>query len=261
MNATLSDNFALLHRYLLHIVRMPEKLLAATVMPVVYVVILGYLFGSVVVLPQGSYTEFLMAGILAQTMLTNVTSTALSVADDLRNGLVERFRSLPMTQSSVLFARTATSLLLSVVSCLMITVVGFLIGWRVENPLSALAGFGILLFLGYAMAWIGAWIGLTLRGSESVNAVAMLVIVPMTFLSTAFIPLASLPSWLAVVASWNPLSAVVNATRELFGNPTNLAGDALTTLHPVPSALVLCSLLLVVAVPLALRAFENALAR
>lgn len=261
MNATLSDNRALLHRYVLHIVRMPEKLLAATLMPILYVVILGYLFGSVVVLPQGSYTEFLMAGILAQTMLTNVTSTALSVADDLRNGLVERFRSLPMTQSSVLFARTATSLLLSMLSCLIIAIVGFLIGWRVEDPLSALAGFGILLFLGYAMAWIGAWIGLVLRGSESVNAVGMLVIVPMTFLSSAFIPLSSFPSWLAVIASWNPLSAVVNAARSLFKNPTNMAGDALTTTHPVASALVLCSLLLAFSIPLALRAFDNALSR
>jgi ABC-2 type transport system permease protein len=261
MNAVLSDNLALLHRYLLHIARMPEKLLAATVMPVLYVVVLGYLFGSVVVLPQGSYTDFLMAGILAQTMLTNVTGTALSVGDDLRNGLVERFRSLPMSQSSVLFARTGTSLLLSVVSCLMITVVGLLIGWRVADPLSALAGFGVLLFLGYAMAWIGAWIGLTLRGSEAINAVAMLVIVPTTFVSTAFIPLSALPSWLAAVAAWNPLSAVVNAARDLFGNPSHVTGQALTTVYPVPSALVLCALLLLFAVPAALRAFDNALAR
>ncbi|HLU97651.1 MAG TPA: ABC transporter permease [Thermobifida alba] len=261
MQAVLSDNLALLHRYLLHIARMPERLLAVTLMPVLYVVVLGYLFGSMVVLPEGDYREYLMAGIMAQTMLTNVTNTALSVADDLRNGLVERFGSLPMSQSSVLFARTATSVLLSVVSLLMMTAVGLLIGWRVEDPLLALGGFGVLLLLGYAMAWIGAWIGLALRSAESINAVALVVVVPMTFLSTAFIPTSTLPEWLGVVCEWNPLSAVVNAARELFGNSTNVAGSALPTLYPIPSALLLCAALLLVAVPLALRAHQRALSR
>ena len=258
----LSDTWALIGRHMRHILRIPEKLLSITLMPVSYVVIFGVLFGTAISVPGGDYREYLMAGILTQTMLSNINSTALGVAEDLNNGLVDRFRSLPMSQAAVLVGRTLSNLVLSLISVVVMSAVGLLIGWRVHHGLvSALAAFGILLLLGFAMAWLGALIGLVVRSSEAISAVAFVIVMPLTFLSNAFIPLGGLPGWLRAVCEWNPISAVVAACRQLFGNPTAVTGDALPSVHPIPMSVVLTAALLVVVAPLAVRAYRTAVAR
>ncbi|HEX7661620.1 MAG TPA: ABC transporter permease [Pseudonocardiaceae bacterium] len=258
----LSDTSALFGRHLRHLVRMPEKLLSVTLMPVAYVVLFGVLFGSAMSVPGGNYEEYLMAGILAQTMLTNVSSTALGVATDLGNGLVDRFRSLPMSNTAVLLARTGSNLVLSAVSIVVMSAVGYLVGWRITSGvLPALGGYGLLLLLGFAMAWLGALLGLVLRDAEAINSVAFLIVLPLTFLSNAFIPLGGLPGWLRAICEWNPLSAVVIVCRQLFGNVTGAVTTSFAGRHPLALSLLFTLLLLVIVAPLAVRAYRRAVTR
>jgi ABC transporter DrrB family efflux protein len=258
----LSDTGALFGRHLRHLIRVPEKLLSVTLMPVAYVALFGVLFGSAMKVPGGHYQDYLMAGILAQTMLTNISNTALGIAGDLRNGLVDRFRSLPMSHTAVLIGRTGSNMVLATLSIVVMSLVGCAIGWRLRDGAGpALAGFGLLLLLGFAMAWLGALLGLLVRDAEAINSVAILIVLPLTFLSNAFIPLAGLPGWLRVICEWNPISSVVSACRQLFGNPVEVAGNAFPTRHPLLMALLLVVLLLVVVAPLAVRAYRRVVTR
>jgi ABC transporter DrrB family efflux protein len=263
LRATVGDASALAGRHLRHLVRVPQKLLGTTVMPMAYVAVFGYLFGSVITVPGGSYREYIMAGIFTQMMLSTVANTALGVTADLGNGLADRFRSLPIARAAVLIGRTTADLALAGVSCVLMAPVGLLIGWRVHHGLvSMLAGFGVLLGFGYAMTWLGALLGMALRSPEGVNAVAFLLIMPLTFLSNAFIPLDRLPAWLRAVCNWNPISVVSAAVRELFGNSAAVTTQlAWPERHPVALAPAAIALLLAVVVPLALRAGRSAAGR
>ncbi|MEU5365839.1 ABC transporter permease [Streptomyces sp. NPDC005925] len=262
MSETLSDSWALIGRHLRHLLRVPERLLSVTLMPVMYVIVFGFLFGSAMQVEGGNYREYIMAGIFAQVMLANLQTTAVGVVDDLRNGLVDRFRSLPMSRYAVLVGRTVSDLMLSAVAIVVMSVVGYLIGWRVNTGAGDIAAaFGILLLLGLGSAWLGALLGLSLRNVEAVSAVMSMVMMPLTFLSSAFIPLSGLPGWLRAIAVWNPLSAVVGALRELFGNPTSVADSSFPSVHPIPVAVGLVALIIVLAMPLAARKYRTAAAR
>ncbi len=258
----LSDSIAMIGRNLRHIPRVPEKLAAATFMPLVFVIMFGYLFGSAISVPGGGYREFLMAGIFTQFMVLGAATTAVGVAEDLGHGLVDRFRSLPMARSAVLVGRTVADLLLSVLSCVVMAAAGLVLGWRIhEGLLSALAGFALLLLLGYALSWVGALLGLAVRNPEAANSIAFGILMPLTFLSNAFIPLNNLPEWLRTAAEWNPVSVVVAACRQLFGNPGIATSNAWPTHHPIPLAFAACALILAISVPLAVRAYRKAAIR
>ncbi len=258
-----SDVSALFGRHMRHLARIPEKLLSVTLMPVAYVIVFGVLFGSAISVPGSDYRSYLMAGIFTQMMLTNVGNTALGVAGDLSNGMVDRLRSLPMSRSAVLIGRTLSDVALAVIACVTMAIVGYLIGWRVHQGIpKAIAGFGILLLLGYAMSWLGALIGLLARSAEAVNSIAFMLVMPLTFLSNAFIPLNGLPGWLRLLCEWNPVSAVVAACRELFGNTSTGTGkSALPVQYPIPLSLALIALLLAIVVPAAVGAYRKAAAR
>lgn len=262
MTETLSDSMALIGRHLRHLLRVPERLLSVTLMPVMYVIVFGFLFGSAMQVEGGNYREYIMAGIFAQVMLANLQTTAVGVVDDLRNGLVDRFRSLPMSRYAVLVGRTVSDLMLSAVAIVVMSVVGYLIGWRVNTGAGDIVtAFALLLLLGLGSAWLGALLGLSLRNVEAVSAVMSMVMMPLTFLSSAFIPLSGLPDWLRAIAVWNPLSAVVGALRELFGNPTSVADSSFPSTHPIPVAVGLVALIIVLAMPLAARKYRTADAR
>lgn len=262
MTEALSDSLALIGRHLRHLSRVPERLLSVTLMPVMYVIVFGFLFGSAMRVKGGDYREYIMAGIFAQVMLANLQTTAVGVVDDLRNGLVDRFRSLPMSRYAVLIGRTVSDLLLSSIAVVVMSGVGYLIGWRVHTGvLRIAAAFGIILLLGLGAAWLGALLGLSLRNVEAVSAVMSMVMMPLTFLSSAFIPLSGLPGWLRAITVWNPLSAVVEAVRDLFGNPTSVGDASFPSLHPIPVAVVLVAALIALAMPLAARRYRTAAAR
>ncbi|GAB3505205.1 ABC transporter permease [Amycolatopsis cihanbeyliensis] len=263
MNLLLSDSAALIGRHLRHTKRVPQKLISATIMPVAMVVIFGYLFGSSMQVPGGDYKEYIMPGIFTMVMLAGISTTAVGVATDLHNGLVDRFRSLPISHVSVLIGRTVSDLVTTVISCMVMTAVGYLIGWRISGGvLAVLGGFLLIFLLGLAMAWLGAWIGLAMRNAEAVNAIGSFVTMPLAFLSAAFFPLSNLPGWLRTVAEWNPVSAVTTAAREMWGNPTGIGADAgLPVRNPVLFSLLGLAVLFAIAVPKAVRAFQRAAAR
>jgi len=258
----LGDSMALVGRHMKHLKRAPQKIISITLMPIMFVFLFGYLFGSSMKAPEGNYHEYIMAGIFTQMMLASVINTGVGVAEDLSNGLVDRFRSLPMAQGSVLLGRTAADLVLNAISCVAMLSVGLLIGWRINGgALKGAEGFLLLLLLGFAMTWLGSLIGLLLRHAQAVNSVAMVITMPLTFLSTTFYPLSNLPGWLHPIAEWNPVTTLVTAMRDLWGNPTGNGPDpAFPLRHPVMSSLVMVAVLLVVVVPLANRAYDRAAA-
>jgi len=213
-------------------------------------------------LPGGNYREFVVAGIFTQLMVLGASTTAVGIADDLAKCLVDRFRSLPMARSAVLVGRTSADLVLSVVSCVVMAGAGFVIGWRInDGVLNALAGFGLLLLLGFAMAWVGALLGLLIRDAESVSSATFGVLMPLTFLSNAFIPLSHLPGWLQAIASWNPVSATVTACRQLFGNHGGLLAASWPAQHSVVLSAGWSVLILMTCAPLAVRAYRAAVTR
>ncbi|MBC6447456.1 ABC transporter permease [Actinokineospora xionganensis] len=257
MNEVLTDWRALIWRHLLHLKRMPDKLISATVLPMVFVVLFGVLFGSAISIPNGGYQEFIMAGIFTQVMITAVPNTAIGTIEDLNNGLTDRFRSLPMSPSAVLVGRTVGDTALRAVTCVAMTAVGYAIGWRLHGGvLEAIAGFGLLLLFGFTMAWVGALLGMRVRSPEAASSLPSVLLMPLMFTSSAYIPLGGLPGWLRAIAEWNPLSAVAGACRQLWGNPA-AAGDSFAARNPVPMALLWLAVILALVVPAAVRRYRS----
>ncbi|MFD7257556.1 ABC transporter permease [Streptomyces sp. NPDC059874] len=262
LTAALTDAVICVERHLRHLRRAPGRLVNAVLLPMVFVLLFGVLFGSVIDVPNGGYAEFIMAGIFTQGVLTAVPDTSVGAVEDLRNGLVDRFRSLPMSGAAVLIGRTVGDTALRAVSCAAMAAVGLAIGWRTHGSvLGVAAGFGILLLFGFTVAWLGALIGLSAGDPATASSVPSLLLMPVMFLSNAFIPLTGLPDWLRVAAEWNPLSSVVGACRELWGNPAATVGHSFPTDHPIALSLAWMALILAITAPLAIRKYRTAVAR
>jgi ABC transporter DrrB family efflux protein len=217
-------------------------------------------FGGSINVPGVNYKEYLMAGIFTQSIAFGSSLTAIGLADDLTKGIVDRFRSLPMSRAAVLIGRTTSDLLNNLLVALVMGLCGLLVGWRIHTGVAgALAGFGMLFLFGYAMSWISAVIGLTVRSVEVAQSAGFIWLFPLTFLSNAFIATDRLPSWLRPVADWNPISSIVLAARDLWGNaPAGPArGSGFPAEHPVLLALLWSLGILVVFVPLAIARYRR----
>jgi ABC-2 type transport system permease protein/oleandomycin transport system permease protein len=214
----LSDTAVLAKRSLLRIPRAPDLLLSFTVQPIMFVLLFVYVFGGAIDTPgYEDYTDFLMPGIVAQTMSFGGFVTALGLAEDLKKGLIDRFRSLPMSRSAVLAGRTLADVATNVISLTIMIGVGLAVGFRFHSsPLEVVAGIGLMLLFGYAFSWIFAYCGLTASSGESAQAIGFIVIFPITFVSSAFVPPDSMPSWLQPIADNNPFTTVVDAMRALW---------------------------------------------
>jgi ABC transporter DrrB family efflux protein len=213
-----SDTMVLAKRSLLRIPRAPDLLLSFTVQPIMFVLLFVYVFGEAIATPGfEDYTDFLMPGIVAQTMSFGGFVTALGLAEDLRKGLIDRFRSLPMSRSAVLAGRTLADVATNVISLTIMVAVGLAVGFRFHSsPLEVVAGIGLMLLFGYAFSWIFAYCGLVASSGESAQAIGFIVIFPITFISSAFVPVDSMPSWLQPIAENNPFTTVVDAMRALW---------------------------------------------
>lgn len=213
------DGFAIAKRNVIKIVRVPEILFAVLITPLVFVVLFAYVFGSSIEIPGGSYREFLIGGTFALTLVFGAVFTGAGLAEDMQKGIIDRFRSLPMSRSAVVFGRTASDVIYNILSLVVMAGAGLLVGWRINNGIgSALIGFGLLLLFAYAMSWVMAYVGLMVPSPEVVNNASFLVIFPMTFVANTFVPAENLPGPLKTFAEWNPVSAMTQAARELFGN-------------------------------------------
>ncbi len=213
-----SDTLVLARRNLLRIPRAPDLLLSFTVQPVMFVLLFVYVFGGAIATPGfDDYTDFLIPGILIQTMSFGGFVTALSLADDLGKGLIDRFRSLPMSRAAVLAGRTLADVVTNLLSIAVMLAVGLLVGFSFNaSALEIVAGVLLMLLFGYAFSWIFALMGLTASSPESAQALGFIAIFPLTFASSAFVPVDSMPSWLQAFAEVNPFTVTVDALRELF---------------------------------------------
>jgi ABC transporter DrrB family efflux protein len=254
----LSDSLVLARRNLAHVRQVPEKLLDVTLQPLMFVLLFAYVFGGVISVPGGSYREYLIGGILVQTLTFGIVGPAIAIATDMTEGIIDRFRSLPMSRSAFLLGHLIASLAATCLSVVILAGSGFVVGWRIHaGAPDAILGFALLLTFAFAMLWVGALLGLIVRSPDAVMGIAFAVIFPLTFLSNAFVPVDGLPQVLEIVASWNPVSTVVAATRTLFGNPTALPADAAWPLqHPVLCSFAWCAVLIAVAAPLAVRRYR-----
>lgn len=260
----ISDSYVIARRNLIKARRVPDLLVSATVAPVMFVLLFAYVLGSGVRVPGVDYREYLMAGIFVQTIVFSSGITGTGLAQDLQRGIVDRFRSLPMSRVAVLTGRTASDLVTSVVIIAVMTLTGLLVGWRIRtSPLEALAAFALLLLFAYALSWMMAVIGLAVRSPEVFNNASFIAVFPLTFVANTFVATSNLPGPLRVVAEWNPVSAVVQAARQLFGNvsPAMPSSDAWPMQHPMAATVGWSVLILLVCVPLGVNRYRRAVLR
>jgi ABC-2 type transport system permease protein/oleandomycin transport system permease protein len=211
------DGLVLTHRNLLRYVRIPPLLVFATIQPVMFVLLFRYVFGgNIANLPPGAhaYVDYLMPGILVQTAIFGATQTGIGLAEDLNVGIIDRFRSLPTARSAVLAGRTTADLVRNLFVVLLMTAVGYLVGFRFQDgAIRATLAIGLAVLVGFAFSWVSATIGLAIKNLESVQAASFIWIFPLTFASSAFVPIEGMPSWLQVFARNNPVTIWANTLR------------------------------------------------
>ncbi|MEW2353949.1 ABC transporter permease [Spirillospora sp. NPDC029432] len=252
-----ADCWTMTRRALAHWARKPGEVAVGLLFPVMVVLMMGYLFGGQMDVPGGGdYREFIMPGMFALTMAFGIETTFTAVASDAAKGVTDRFRSMPMASSAVVAGRGAADMLHSVAALAVMIVCGLAIGWRWhEGAGRALAAFGLLLLLRFALLWMGVYLGLVAKGPESVAAVQILVW-PIGFLSSAMIAPSTMPGWLGAIAEWNPMSATVTACRDLFGGPGAAAGGSWAAENAALMAVVWPLLIVAVFLPLSVRRYR-----
>lgn len=258
-STVLADSLVFARRNLAHIRQIPEKLLDVTLQPLMFVLLFSYVFGGAITVDGGNYREYLLGGILVQSLAFGLVGPATSIATDLQEGVIDRFRSLPAARSAYLVGHYLAELAGMAVSMVVLLASGLIVGWRTGNGVLPVAEALLLLVVfASAMIWLGTFVGMLVRSPDAVMGMAFAAVFPLTFLSNAFVPIESLPNALQWVASLNPISVMVAAVRELFGNPTAPITKHVWPLeHPVAAAWMYCAALLAIAVPLTLRRYRT----
>jgi len=256
---TFSDGGTIMWRNLMNVRRNPELLLSATVQPIMFVLLFAYVFGGSIGDDPVMYRDFLMGGIFVQTVAFNSAFTVIGMANDLQKGIIDRFRSLPMSPAAVLIGRTMADLAVTLLGLLVMSLCGLVIGWRIRGSFTdAVLAYAVLILFAFVMAWIGALVGLISGSVEVAQSAGFIWIFPVTFISTVFVAADRLPGPLQAFAEWNPISALSDSVRSLFGNyqlrpPT----DAWAQQNPTLYALISCLVLLVVFMPLAVAKYRK----
>ncbi|MGY0460545.1 ABC transporter permease [Kitasatospora sp. cg17-2] len=268
-----ADAWSSMLRVLLHYRRSPGLLAVSLAVPVLMVVVFGYVFGSAIAVPGADsgasgapdasgagpvdgYREFLMPGLFAMVAVNGIVPTMVGAARDVGRGVTDRLRSMAVSRTGLLLGQTLADLLVSVVVLALLAAVGLVVGWRIRGgPADALGAFGLLLLFRFAMTWVGLLLGLAVGKEEAAGQLAVAVF-PLAMVTNAFVPTGGMPGWLAAVAEWNPMSAVVQAGRDLFANPSAPAA-AWPMEHAVLATLLWCAVLLLVCGPFAVRKFAT----
>lgn len=253
----LMDAWVITRRDLQHWRLQPGPVILGWVFPIMIVLMFGLLFGGAIPVPEGgSYFEVMMPGMFAMTMLFGIETTMVAVTTDAAKGITDRFRSMPMNASAVVLGRCLADMLNSMIGLIVLIGTGLLVGWRWNNGLgAALAAFGLLLLLRFAVLWVGIFLGLNAKGPEAVVSVQILVW-PVSFLSNILVDPDTMPAWLGAIAQWNPLSATASATRELFSNPGWQGGSWMAE-HAVLLAVVSPVLLIAIFMPVSIRKYRR----
>jgi ABC-2 type transport system permease protein len=217
MSRVISDTLVVAERNLVRLPRAPDLLLAFTVQPVMFVLLFVYVFGGAISTPGYEYVDFLIPGIIVQNIAFGGFVTALGLNEDLNKGLIDRFRSLPMARSAVLAGRTLADIVTNTLSLTILLVTGLIIGFSFHASVGeVLAGVGLLLLFGYAFSWLFALLGMLVSTPEAANSVGFIAVFPLTFISSAFVPVESMPASLQWFAEINPFTVTVDAMRSLW---------------------------------------------
>lgn len=260
MSSMLSDTAVVAKRNIIKIKRVPEVLVFVLISPIMFVLLFAFVFGGAINVPGSNYREFLIAGIFAQTVMFGATFTGVGIAEDMQKGIISRFRSLPMHPSAVLAGRTSSDVIYNVLSLLIMSLTGLLVGWGISTSIvEGILGYVLLLLFAYAFSWVMAYIALIVPSVEVINNASFMVIFPLTFIANTFVPSESLPGPLQVFAEWNPISAITQATRELFGNipPGTPVPDVWSLQNPIAYSLIWIVLIIGIFAPLAVLRYKK----
>jgi ABC-2 type transport system permease protein len=261
MNA-FKDTMVITQRQLRLLTRVPEVLIFSTIQPVMFVLLFRYVFGGSIDTGQpGGYVQLLMPGIFVQTVAFTLAGTASGLAEDLKKGLIDRFRSLPISQSALVMGRTLGDSLLNIVVLAVMGIAGYLVGWRPSSGIVNVAiGFLFLLLFGYALSWVGIYVGLSASDARVVQNVSFLVTFPLTFLSNAFAPTTGMPRALQYFAEWNPVSTMVAACRELFGleNQFGATAGSFPSENPLLTSFIYMIIIMAIFIPVSVRKYKRA---
>ena len=260
--SAVTDTLIITQRQLRLLTRVPEVLIFSTIQPVMFVLLFRYVFGGSIDTGQpGGYVQLLMPGIFVQTVAFTLAGTASGLAEDMKKGLIDRFRSLPISQSALVMGRTLGDSLLNIVVLAVMGIAGYLVGWRpTSGPLSVAIGFLFLLFFGYALSWVGIYVGLSASDARVVQNVSFLVTFPLTFLSNAFAPTTGMPRALQYFAEWNPVSTMVAACRELFGleNQFGATAGSFPSENPLITSFIYMIIIMAIFIPISVRKYKRA---
>jgi ABC-2 type transport system permease protein len=257
--ALLADALVFARRHAEHIRQIPEKLIDVTAQPIVFVLLFAFVFGGAIAVEGGSYREYLIGGILVHSLAFGMFGPAMTIATELQEGVIDRFRSLPVARSAYLVGHVLAELVANLLAITILVGCGLAIGWRTHTDAWHVAHALVLLVVFAAvMVWIGTWLGMAVRSPDAVQGIGFVLVFPLTFVSSAFVPIASMPEALQWVASLNPVSTLAAAARELFGNPVApVTKDVWPATHPVAASWTWCLVLLAVVVPATLHRFQR----
>lgn len=212
-----TDTLTIMWRNLIHYRRQPQLLAFSTIQPVMFVLLFTYVFGGAINAPGGDYINYLLPGILVQTVVFGGTATSIGLADDLQRGLVDRFRSLPMARSAVLAGRTLADTVRNIFVIMLMVIVGYLNGFSYQGSFAEfLGGIAVLIVFGHVMSWIFALTGVVLKDAETAQTAGFVFVFPLVFASSIFVPIETMPSWLETFATYQPISVTATTVRALF---------------------------------------------
>jgi ABC-2 type transport system permease protein len=256
----LTDAIVLARRSVLETIRIPELVFFVAVQPIMFVLLFRYVFGGAIHVPGGQYVNFLMPGIFVQTVAFGSVTTAIGLTQDLQRGIIDRFHSLPMSSSAVLTGRTFADLVRNLFTVVIMLIVGFLVGFRPQGTiLEFLLGIAVLMGVSFSFSWISAFVGLMVRSVEAAQSGGFIWLFPLTFASSAFVPVDTMPGWLQAFAKHNPISVLADSLRGLFHvNPTMTTADTRWAL--LQSVLWIAAILLVF-VPVSVIRYRRTTAR
>lgn len=256
---TLHDALIVAGRHLSHLKATPDKILGMLMQPIIFVMLFGFVFGSSIKVPGINYREFLMPGVFAMTMAGTLIAAATGMAEDKSKGIINRLRTMPIARSAALLGSTLANLGEAMISMVLLIIYGLAVGWRTHTDAAhVLAGIGLLLLIQFAMNWAGTYLGLMVSSAESADTIAMMFFLPISFLANTFVPTGGMPTVLRIAAEWSPVSAVVAACRELFGNTGTAAPlDSWPMQHPITASIAWSVAILAVFMPLCIHKYRT----
>jgi ABC-2 type transport system permease protein len=255
----LLDAYTATRRFLIRGKRQPDVIFGSLLMPVMFVVLFGYVFGSSIIVSGGNYRSYLMPGLFAMSVLFAAGNVAVAVAADMSEGVVDRFRTLPIARSAIIVGRSLSTLLLGIPVLVVMLVCGLAVGWRPEDGLgNAVLAFLLFELFGFAIGWLGILVGLMAGSAQAADVIMNTPIFLLGFISSVFVDPSRMPVWLRVIADWNPMSALVQAGRQLFGNTSGKPPSGVWSLdHPIATSFALALVIIIVVVPICVRRYSH----